>query len=383
MKISLTQLFVVLLLFAGCEESVDPAEEVTEFSRVFESVEHQVGHQLILDDQGVTIIGTSVFGNQSSMLLMRTDLNGEILWRRSLATDLHAEGESLATTADGGLIMAGSHSTAPSIRNLLLVRTDSEGQVLWQRSFGGPMNDIGRKVIQLHDGSFMVIGTTSSFGPGVASMYVLRVDAIGNELWSRTFGGISLDGGSALVQLDDYQVVLLGFTESFGAGGRDQWLVGMSLQGDSLWSRTVGGPGYEESQGFVLLPDGGFALCGHSASVDPVHALHALRLDGSGSVLWEHHLGTVGAHDGGEGVTVDSDGNFWFVGRGDVQGQLEEILLIRADAQGLIVSEERLGGSGNQHATDVQTNSQSVFILANTLIDGATGNVMLVKRPIP
>ncbi|MCF8257151.1 MAG: hypothetical protein K9J06_06340 [Flavobacteriales bacterium] len=383
MTIRLLALVFAGTLLAGCEDSSPLTEEVAEFIRVYESGGHQFGHQLILDDQGLLIIGTSMVGNQSCVLLMRTDLNGEPIWSRQIATELYAEGEGLARTADGGLILVGSHPIAPMVKNLLLVRTDSEGHVLWQRSYGGAMNDIGRGVIQLHDGSFMVIGTTSSLGPGVACMYVLKVDAQGNELWSKAFGGISLDGGSDLTQLDAYQVVLLGFTESLGAGGRDQWLVGMSLDGDSLWSRTVGGTGYEESQGFASLPDGGFLLCGHSSSIDPVHDLHALRLDGSGSLLWEHHLGTMGNHDGGEGVATDADGNFWFVGRGDVQGLWEEVFVIRTDAEGQILSEEYFGGSGNQMATDVKTNANSVFILAHSQTGGGgTGNVMLVKRAV-
>lgn len=383
MPIRLLHLLFTVILLSGCEDSAPLTEEVAEFTRVYEAGGHQIGHQLMLDDHGVLIIGTSMVGNQSSMLLMRTDLNGEPIWTRNVATDLDAEGEGLAHTVDGGLILVGSQPIAPMVKDLLLVRTDSDGHVLWQRSYGGALNDIGRGVIQLHDGSFMVIGTTSSFGTGVASMYALRVDAQGNELWSRAFGGISLDGGSALAQLDAHQAVLLGFTESFGAGGRDQWLVGVSLDGDSLWSRTVGGTGYEESQGFICMPDGGFALCGHSASVDPVHAMHALRLDGSGSVLWEHHLGTIGSHDGGEGVTMDAAGNLWFVGRGDVQGLGEEVFLVRTDAQGQILSEEYFGGIGGQMATDVRANSSAVFILVHSQTDvGGTGNVMLVKRPV-
>lgn len=375
-------LAVSSVLFMACEQDSDTPEQVAEFSRTYQMNGHQEAQRLLLDGQGVIVFGTAVSGVQSSFLLMRTDLNGIVLWTRQIAGELNADGHGIARTLDGGYVLIGSHVQGAS-KDLLLVRTDEAGSVLWQRTFGGVMNDIGRDVIALHDGTFMLIGTTSSQGQGVASVYVLRVDAQGNELWSRTFGGQSLDGGSALVQLDEFQVMLLAFTESFGAGGRDQWLIGVSLEGDSLWSQTIGGPDYEESQGLWRTAGGGYALCTHSGSIDPVHAMNAVRVDGAGNVLWDKHFGNIGLHDGGEGVTEDADGHLWFVGRSTVDSLGEEVYVVCTDAQGNVLSEERFGGMGDQWATDVQSNPTSLFIIANSVeVSTGTSDVLLVKRPL-
>ena len=74
-------------------------------------------------------------------------------------------------------------------------------------------------------------------------MYVVRTDANGTEVWSRTFGGDGIDGGSELIQVNTFAVMLLGFTSSFGAGERDIYLQNVSVDGDSLWSSTYGGSG--------------------------------------------------------------------------------------------------------------------------------------------
>jgi len=368
-----------LLLAPGCKDDPTPTELRTEFYTTFPVPGNQQAHRLIVDVSGILVIGTSEVGGQSSMMLMRTDLDGHELWTRLIATDKNGEGHGMVRTPDGGLILVGSQRTG-TFKDVLLVRTDPDGAVLWEKSFGGPMNDLGRDVIALEQGGFMIIGTTSSFGLGVADMYVIRTDETGNELWSRTFGGQSLDGGSELVQVDQFQVMLLGFTESFGAGYRDVWLQTVSVDGDSLWGATYGGADYEESQGLYRAANGSFILCGHSASIDPVHAMHGLRIGQDGTVQWEHHFGTTGFHDGGEGVLEDSDGNLLFVGRSDSFGQGEQVYLVKTDATGNILSEESFGGDGSQWATDVAESPTSHYIIGTSEIDG-DADVLLIKRP--
>jgi hypothetical protein len=380
MNTPLFPLVAVLVLSMSCDQP-NNTDEVAMFDLTLQMAGQQEANQLLLQDDGVVIVGTSQSGGQSSLMLMKTDLNGGIMWTRLIATDLMAEGHGIGRTVNGDLILIGSHKVAQGIKNMLVVRTDVGGSVLWQRSLGGGLNDIGRGVIVLNDGNIMVVGTSSSFGIGAADMFVAKLDASGNVLWSETYGGIGLEGGSALAQKDEFEVVVLGFTESFGAGGRDQWLVGISHDGDSIWSRTIGGVGYEESQGLARLQNGGLALCGHSASIDPFHAMHAVRLDGAANLIWEHHLGSQFAHDGGEGVAEDVNGIIWFGGRGDVDGSGEEMYIVRTDADGNLLSEERFGGQGDQWVTDLQSNARSMFILGNSVVAG-TANVMLVKRPL-
>lgn len=366
------------LLMHGCTPDAPAPEELAEFHLTYPMPGQQEAQHLMVDGDGILIIGTSGSGAQSSMMLMRTDLDGNLEWTRLIASELNSEGFGMARTPDGGLVLMGSQGTG-SFKDILLVKTDLDGSVIWERSFGGPLNDMGRDVIALQQGGYMLIGTTSSFGQGVASMYVIRTDAEGNELWSRAFGGTSLDGGSSLVQVDDFHVMLLGFTESFGAGYRDQWLLSVSVDGDSLWSVTYGGADYEESQGLHRASDGSFLLCGHSASVIPIHAMHGLRIEANGQIRWEHHFGTSAAHSGGEGVLEDSDGRILFAGRSNGFGQGEHVYLVKTDGAGNIISEENFGGEGNRWATDVAESTTSHYVLGNSVV-GSDADVLLIKR---
>ncbi len=373
-KVMLALLSAMLLV--GCE----PEEQAirAEFTETVRLPGMQTVSKLIADDDGLFVIGTSADASGSAMLLVHLDLDGRILSTHTYAADEYGEGHGIARAADGGLVLIGANRVG-NVKNILVVKVDGAGVSRGQYSIGGSLNDSGRDVAELPDGSIMVLGTSSSSGPGVAGMFVARLGAGGEVLWSRGMGGVSVDGGSELLVLDGHHVMLLGFTESLGPGQRDLWLQTISVEGDSLWSSFYGGPAYEESQSIVRMADGGYVLCGHSASLYPIHALHGLRLDVSGNVLWERHYGSAQVHEGGEGVAVDGDGNIIMVGRGDVAGLGEEVFIVMTDPDGNVLFEERTGGPGDQWATDVKCVGTAYYILANTAVEGAM-HMMLLKR---
>lgn len=372
------------LLFAGCEPDPNPVAEIPSFEHVYDMTGGQVIRALVADEDGVLMFGSAGASSsggqlQGKLLLLRTDLNGNLTWHKTIETGGVAEGRGMARTSDGGLILIGSQNSAGTL-NVLLVRTDHVGNVVWQREFGGMSSDGGQAVIELEQGGFLLTGTSFSFGAGNGDMYVIRTDDNGEVLWEKTFGRESLDGGTALIQLDQFHIMALGFTESFGAGYRDQWLLSISVEGDSLWGATFGGTGYEESQGIVRTSDGGYLLCGHSASADPVHALHAIRLLPDGTILWQQHLGVNGVHDGGDAVAQMPDGTFLCAGTSDSPGPDEDVYMVRLDADGNILSEERFGGEGEQWVKSVIHHRGSFFLAGSSVVDG-NSNALLIKRP--
>lgn len=378
----MNKLLLLLLLctcaLGACTPDVMTQDHVPSFDTTYVVAGQQQAHGLLADDSGLLIVGTTEEGGQSRILMMRLDLNGQLIWQHELNTQHNAEGHGLIRSGDGNLIVIGSQLSNGD-KNMLLVKTDFQGTVLWEREFGGPYNDIGRDVIALQEGDLMLIGTTSSFGDGVADMFAVRTDNEGTAMWSRAFGGPSLDGGSELIQTGPYTVMMLGFAESFGSGYRDQWLLEISLDGDSLWSSTYGGAAYEESQALVRASNGDLILCGHSASIDPVHAMHGLRIGMDRAMLWEQHFGTVGLHEGGEAALEDGEGNLLFAGRGDVALMGEDIFLVRTDASGNILAQQQFGGEGNQWATDLAEHTDAYFILGNSVQDGDM-NILLIKQ---
>ena len=364
--------------FTSCskDKGVFPDLVPTVVDTVYSMVGNQTTNRIITTDDGVFIIGTSTVGNTSKALLIHTNFVGNICWIKEL--EAGTNGTGIRHLSDGNLLISGSKTD--SDQDAFLSKLTPEGNIIWQRTFGGPMTEIAKDVIELEDGSLMLIGTTQSFGAGPISMYTIKTDANGNELWSRTFGGIGADGGSELVQVDGFEVLLLGFTSSFGAGDRDIYLQGVSTDGDSLSAFTFGGAGYEESQAIQRTSDGGFVMSNHSASADPTHKLWATRVDANYQVVWEQEFGAL-EHEGGEGVLADSEGNFVFLGRTNSFGNDEQVYFIKTDVDGNVLEELNFGDEGDQRGNDIIEDNGSYFICGTSTVNG-NSDVLLIKRPM-
>lgn len=375
----LLRLLCVVLVISSCskDKGVFPDLTPTVVDTVYSMTGNQTANRLISTDEGIFIVGTSTVGGNSKAMLLHTNFVGSICWTKEL--EAGTSGTGIRQLSDGNLLISGSKTD--SDQDALLVKMNPDGDVIWQKTFGGTLTDYATDVIELDDGSLMLIGTTQSFGAGPISMYVVRTDASGNELWSRTFGGTGADGGSELVQVNSFEIMLLGFTNSFGAGDRDVYLQDVSVDGDSLASFTYGGSAYEESQSIAKTSDGGFIMSNHSASEEPNHSLLATKTDANKTIEWEHHFGTIPAHEGGEGVLADSEGNFVFLGRTNSFGNDEQIYFIKTDDAGNLLDELNFGSEGDQRGNDIIEDGLSYFICGTSTVAGDS-DVLLIERPM-
>ena len=218
-------------------------------------------------DGGYIVTGLEC-GDESTManvLLVKTDANGDTLWTRIFyGTGWDDYGSSVQQTTDGGYVIAGANSTG--LGDVYLIKTDASGDTLWTRTFGGDSIDEAEYVQQTSDGGYVIAGSTCSFGAGSSDVYVIRTDAAGTMLWSSTYGGASLDFGCSAQQIDEGTYVIAGSTSSFGAGGRDFYLIRTDADGDTLWTRTFGGDSDDVACSFQQTADGGYIMAGYSAS---------------------------------------------------------------------------------------------------------------------
>ena len=149
---------------------------------------------------------------------------------------------SVQQTTDGGYIIAGyTASFGGDSSHVYLIKTDSLGDTLWTKTYGGDSSDIGNSVQQTTDGGYIVAGTTNSFGAGNVDVYLIKTNSIGDTMWTKTYGGTNIDVGSYVRQTLDGGYIIARYTGSFGAGGFDVYLIKTNSLGDTLWTRTYGG----------------------------------------------------------------------------------------------------------------------------------------------
>ena len=175
----------------------------------------------------------------ASCFLYLTPASAQITFQKTYGGTLADQGASVQQTTDGGYIIAGNtKSSGAGNQDVYLIKTDAIGDTLWSKTYGGALNDLGRSVQQTVGGGYIIAGTTSSFGAGNQDVYLIKTDANGDTLWSKTYGGTAGDEGNSVKQTTDGGYIIAGYTGSFGAGALDVYLIKTDSSGNSGCHQT-------------------------------------------------------------------------------------------------------------------------------------------------
>jgi hypothetical protein len=241
--------------------------------------------------------------------LVKTDQNGDIEWDKQynvLGIDVKAY--SVQQTLDGGYIFTGCYNCNNG-SFLFLLKTDENGDTLWTKTFGGA-GDYGNDVQQTTDGGYIIIGSTKSYGAGEDDIWMLKADENGDTLWTKTYGGITSEEGYSVQQTTDGGYIIVGYTDSFGEGEDDVWLIKTGENGDTIWTRTFGGANDEEGFSVWQTTDGGYVITGYTNSFGAGQKdVWLIRTDDNGDTIWTKTLGGIG-DDEGKSIEQTSDGGY-------------------------------------------------------------------------
>jgi hypothetical protein len=282
---------------------------------------------------------------------------------------------SVQETADGGYIVAGvTHSFGAGGADAWLIKTDAYGDTLWTRTFGGDGLDAAYAVQQTTDGGYIVAGVTRSFGAGGADARLIKTDAYGDTLWTRTFGGPDDDEAFAVLQAADLGYLLAGVTRSFGAGGADAWLIKTDAYGDTLWTRTFGGTEDDGARSVDMTTDGGYVLAGTTASFGGGgDNVVLIKTGADGTMMWTRTFGGADA-DSGSAVRRTRDGGCIVTGSTRSIGAGEmDVYLVRTDFSGNLIWEKTVGGPGIEAGRDVRETREGGFVIAGTTYSPGAG----------
>lgn len=298
-------------------------------------------------------ISHGVGNNDVRVALVRPD--GKVTWELAIGGPGLEDATSIVGAPDGGCLVAGmTTSFGAGGLDAWLVRLGPDGEVIWQRTFGGAEDEIFASVARSPSGFY--VGGTQRFGAVNADAWLLELDANGDVVWQETLAGESDDYVTSVAATPDGLVIVASSNSLLGGAGGGvpffrPWLVKLDAGGNVLWQRTYNVSGGDYWIDVEPLPDGGFAVTGEVLAAAFFRGdVWLVRLDKDGNVVWDRrfgdHLGNLG-FDGGRQVAATRDGGFTLVGSTETGGSGgQDMWLIHVTAGGELAWQRTYGASG-------------------------------------
>jgi hypothetical protein len=291
-------------------------------------------------------------------------------WSQTYGGSGDDEAYSVVQTGDGGYALAGyTNSSGAGSYDFWLIKTNSSGSMLWSQTYGGAGDDEAYSVVQSNDTGYAVAGYTDSYGAGETDAWLVKTDSSGNTQWSQTYGGRAQDGAYSVIQTSDGGYALAGYTDSYGAGSFDFWLVKTSSSGSMLWNQTYGGLGDDEAGCVIQTGDGGYVLAGYTNSFGAgSYDFWLVKTDSSGSMMWNQTYG--GSGDDEAGCVIQTNGGYALAGLTNSTGAGSyDFWLVRTDSFGTSQWSQAYGGAYDEVANALVQTSDGGYALG-----GLTGS---------
>lgn len=288
----------IFLLFFASTVTADSLTIDTLWTKTFGGPGNDYGVSLQkTTDNGYIVCGyTNSYGaGNYDLWLIKTDSNGIKEWDKTYGGSADDYASSMCKTIEGGYIICGrTWSYGAGNYDVWLIKVDSDGNKQWEKTFGGPAYDYGKSVLQTADKGYIICGCTWSYDVDGGDVWVIKTDSAGNKQWDKTFGGTATDIGNSIIQNSDNNYVICGETNSYGAGVTDAWLIKLDTLGNKLWSKTIGNVNYDISNSIIPLSDGdsGYIVGGYTWSYGTGnYDAWLIKTDSIGTKKWDRAYG--------------------------------------------------------------------------------------------
>lgn len=363
MKYNLTLfIFCIIQLAVICQPSVV-------FEKTFGGNSYDYGSCVQqTSDNGFIIVGDSWYNGagMDDVYLVKTDSEGNKLWEKRFGGQYVDFGTSVRQTSDKGYIITGViNQSSPTYDDCYIIKTDSLGNTQWEKTYSGTWSVQGSCIQITVDNGYVISGFNSL--DGTYDMYLLKVDSNGNKIWDNMYGGNSYEDGNYVEQTSDSGYIVIGSTFSMGAGSYDIYLVKTNVNGVLIWSKTFGTTDAEYGVSVKQTNDNGYILLGRSNNKAMV-----IKLNQSGDKIWEkEYLGIEGRE-----IIATEEGGYVIGGLKD-----SDMYLMSIDTNGDLVWELSVGGTALDQAESlIQTPDGGFAIIGGTESYGiGPSDVYLVK----
>ncbi len=334
-----------------------------------------------LSGGGYLVAGQNYKSSMQTLYFMRIDANGDTLWTKEYGNPLNyywVSYSSLNTTSDGNYICAGTIQDTTSNSDALLVKFTINGDTLWTKKFGGPYYDAGRDCQQTVDGGYMLVVDSDSLNNGMNDFVLIKTDSLGNLEWRRRYDAGGYDVPVCGLQTQDNGFIISGARGS-NSSSTSNWIVKTDSTGQMEWVRTFSSGGNDGLCWISQLSNGEYISTGAKVVTGMNKQACIRKLKTDGTINWEKLFGNVG-NDAFLFNVQEFSGSYVFVGNyTNLSGKYEGSLL-KTDTTGNQIWERTFYYSPlvNNYVCDIKTTSDNGFIVCGQTV-GISGDVWFVK----
>jgi hypothetical protein len=300
-------------------------------------------------------------------------------WARTFAAVLDEFPFSIIETKDRSLIVAGSTgSFSPAgTDDIWLIKINPEGNIIWQKKYGDDSMESVKSIYPTSDGGCILLGTILKIGSCCTDLWVLKLDKFGNIEWQKTYGGVEYEEAGSVQQTKDGSYVVVGTTGSFGVNV-DIWIIRLDGQGNIIWQNAYGTSGVEFAYSVTATKKNGYIVAGNIAPCGLVDSL-VFRLDSSGNVLWSKSFSAAG-NDWVYAIDHASGGNYIVFGTTDSTPiGTTDFWALQMNRRGKVLWQRQYGTVDYESGASLKRTSDGGHVFVGTRADATSDNIALVK----
>lgn len=288
-----------------------------------------------------------------------------IQWNKTYGRQQREWPTSVIELSDGDYLITGYTYMDDSDGDVCLIKTNSNGEMLWNKTYGGSEGDFGKSVIELTDGNYLIVGTTYSYGSEIINIYLIKTDQNGTIIWEKTYSKFGENRGVSVVEVNDGGYLITGYTNPFGStNDADVYLVKTNTTGGVLWSKTYGNENRDNPNSMVELENGDFLVAGSTkpVSVGTGNAF-LMKTNSNGNRLWNRTYDTYESNDA-QSIAALGDGGYLMVGSTAISGSsFSDICLMKTDSDGGLIWNKTYGGPVNDIGRSVIELSNGGYLI--------------------
>lgn len=313
-----------------------------------------------VSDNGYVFVGWSQFQSTAERdqdaWVVRLDAQGTPLWSKLYGGQQDDSAGAVLAAADGCLVLGGFNSSQPA--SAWIAKINTNGALLWTKAFGAGFKYDVKALVSTQDGGYLILGSTDHQSFPASDAWIAKLDSAGNLLWTRILGGEDGDSLTGIVPTPDGYLAV-GYSASLGAGKADAWLVKFNASGDILWSKSFGGAQDDTASAIIPSGDGDFVITG---STNTFNAL-LFKVDGQGKTLWARVL-KGNELDSLYALTRGTTGEYVAVGSSHAGDKPAAPWVVAVSDGGELLWSKSYDGIHDSAGTSIQSTSDGGYIIA-------------------